>query len=262
METFMCRQLYGVSSGKSAQYAAEKMNELKVGSLVVFEEGKVVGIVTSRDIRAAHPNRIVADVMTANPLSIHKNAFIGQALAMMEENEVERLLVMDDHEVIGIVTRETLREEIGKNIDPLTGLYRASYIEYLYNFLVEQQTRFHLFFLDLNNFGEINKKYSHIFGNEVLTHFANRLKEICQDGDYLCRYGGDEFVVITKREQSELQFFYEQMKRPIAYKNVAISFSVGFLNGNLHDLFAKSYEESIREASLLSTKAKFYAKER
>ena len=63
----MASSVYTVSSDKSVSYAAERMNEWKVGSLIVVDHGTVMGIITSRDVRSSHPNRIVADAMTTKP---------------------------------------------------------------------------------------------------------------------------------------------------------------------------------------------------
>jgi GGDEF domain-containing protein len=256
VEHVMTESLHGISSGKSIEYAAEKMNELMVGSLIVYEEGKIVGIITSRDIRSAHPNRIVADSMTYNPISVSKDTFIGTALFIMEQNKVERLLVNDEEKIIGIVTRETLKSEINKNIDPLTNLFRSSYVEYLYESLVKENIIFHVIFIDLNDFGEINKKYSHTIGDDILKCFSSWLTESTDEKDFVSRYGGDEFVIISKRDQSGLDELIKRLSQPKIFCEIPISFEMGIMNGFQHDLSSIKYRDAIGQASLMSTALK------
>jgi len=60
------------------------------------------------------------------------------------------------------------------------------------------QSLFALFFIDLDNFRDINDTLGHSIGDLVLTEAARRLKEHTRDSDTLARMGGDEFVVVTR----------------------------------------------------------------
>jgi diguanylate cyclase (GGDEF)-like protein/putative nucleotidyltransferase with HDIG domain len=55
---------------------------------------------------------------------------------------------------------------------------------------------FELLVCDLNGFKQINDRFGHLKGNQVLRQFAQLLKEFCRDGEYVARMGGDEFVVL------------------------------------------------------------------
>lgn len=50
---------------------------------------------------------------------------------------------------------------------------------------------------DLNGFKQINDRYGHLEGDKALKVFANLLREICREYDYVARMGGDEFVIIV-----------------------------------------------------------------
>jgi diguanylate cyclase (GGDEF)-like protein len=50
--------------------------------------------------------------------------------------------------------------------------------------------------LDLDLFKDVNDRYGHIFGDEVLKQFSARAAESLRDSDLLCRFGGEEFTVI------------------------------------------------------------------
>jgi diguanylate cyclase (GGDEF)-like protein/putative nucleotidyltransferase with HDIG domain len=50
---------------------------------------------------------------------------------------------------------------------------------------------------DLDGFKQINDRFGHLEGNKVLRVFANSLRNICREYDYVARMGGDEFIVIA-----------------------------------------------------------------
>jgi diguanylate cyclase (GGDEF)-like protein/putative nucleotidyltransferase with HDIG domain len=50
---------------------------------------------------------------------------------------------------------------------------------------------------DLNGFKAINDRYGHLEGNKVLRLFAQGLREVCREYDYVARMGGDEFVIVA-----------------------------------------------------------------
>jgi diguanylate cyclase (GGDEF)-like protein len=50
--------------------------------------------------------------------------------------------------------------------------------------------------LDLDRFKRINDDFGHLYGDEILVHFANVMRATFRSGDLLYRFGGEEFVVI------------------------------------------------------------------
>ncbi|WP_263831739.1 GGDEF domain-containing protein [Sulfurospirillum oryzae] len=61
-----------------------------------------------------------------------------------------------------------------------------------------------LFFIDLDHFKHINDTYGHQYGDAALKAFANLLTKeltfVCDEKKFLCRAGGDEFVVVIEEE--------------------------------------------------------------
>ncbi len=70
-----------------------------------------------------------------------------------------------------------------------------------------------LYFIDLDDFKNINDNYGHDAGDEVLKVIANRLKENFRASDVISRFGGDEFLIFTI-SQNEQQV-HETIKKEI-----------------------------------------------
>ena len=85
--------------------------------------------------------------------------------------------------------------------DKLTDLFnRAAFEERLINAIPRIKrvsgSEMALYLLDLDGFKEINDTYGHPAGDAVLKQLAKRFKQIQRDGEFICRYGGDEFAFI------------------------------------------------------------------
>lgn len=59
-----------------------------------------------------------------------------------------------------------------------------------------QKAEFAVLYIDLDNFKQVNDRYGHTVGDELLVNFARRLKDCFRTSDIVARVGGDEFVVI------------------------------------------------------------------
>ncbi|WP_415891727.1 GGDEF domain-containing protein [Neptuniibacter sp. PT8_73] len=57
--------------------------------------------------------------------------------------------------------------------------------------------------LDIDHFKNINDTFGHLYGDEVLLHFAELMKKTFRYTDFLFRYGGEEFVVILNNADQE-----------------------------------------------------------
>lgn len=107
--------------------------------------------------------------------------------------------------------------------------------------------------LDLDNFKELNDSLGHTTGDKILRDFAKIMKEISREIDIVCRYGGDEFVIIlpetneegAKKFSIKIKEKIEKNTFEIKDKKIKIGVTIGILelNPNYIDL---SIEEIIR----------------
>lgn len=91
--------------------------------------------------------------------------------------------------------------------DSLTGLTnRRGLVESL-NVIFKNKTPFTMLYIDLDGFKMINDSFGHTQGDKVLIEVSERLKQQQNDNEILCRFGGDEFILIINNEvvKSEIQ---------------------------------------------------------
>lgn len=231
----------------------------------VYEDKRLVGVVTKRELVGAHPNRIIADVMSDKYLTVDCYTYIWQVKELFDFNkEIDVILVLDENKIIGFVTRTLVNIELAKHVDVLTGLYKSNYIFYNALKLAKYRGCISIIFIDLNNFGYIDKKYGHISGDIILKNVANILKETITSNSYLCRYAGDEFVILTSSCIADSKLLAENLMNAIEsfefLDNIPVSASVGISGCNLSNMDVENLEDLVNKliniASLASTKAK------
>jgi diguanylate cyclase (GGDEF)-like protein len=112
--------------------------------------------------------------------------------------------VVEKGKLIGVITSNDLLPEIGRSYDPLTELPWADTLREWAIDHLQRGMEITVLFLDIDRFGQFNKLYGHVIGDEVLQAVAQALKAILHpDNDLLCRFGGDEFCIATLRSASE-----------------------------------------------------------
>jgi diguanylate cyclase (GGDEF)-like protein len=94
--------------------------------------------------------------------------------------------------------REKLRNQALR--DPLTGLYNRRFMEDSLQRFVRladrEQREISLLMVDLDHFKRLNDEHGHAFGDQVLRETATTLLGALRETDIVCRYGGEEIVVI------------------------------------------------------------------
>ena len=108
-----------------------------------------------------------------------------------------------------ITKRKKLELELEKqaNYDTLTGLpNRRLFFERLERMVVENERdgrKFALLFIDLDGFKDINDRYGHEIGDEVLITIGKRLLKCIRKSDTVARMGGDEFTIVLRNIEDQ-----------------------------------------------------------
>lgn len=107
---------------------------------------------------------------------------------------------------------EKLRAELQEQAihDPLTNVYNRRYMaEFLDKEIARaerEQTPVSIIILDMDNFKLFNDTYGHKCGDVVLQFSANFLVDHTRRGDIVCRYGGEEFVIVMPNAPFEIGY--------------------------------------------------------
>jgi len=111
VEELMTRDPATLRPESTCAEAAALMKSKDCGSLPVVKDGKLVGIVTDRDIvvRAVAGKKdpaqlAVSEIMTATPVTVAPNRKAEDASRLMSEKQVRRLPVVDNGRLVGILT--------------------------------------------------------------------------------------------------------------------------------------------------------------
>ena len=80
--------------------------------------------------------------------------------------------------------------------DPLTGAFTRAYALFHLERLIEQRKTFSVGLVDLDHFKAVNDKVGHVAGDAVLQQYVHRIQSGLRAGDLLCRFGGDELLIV------------------------------------------------------------------
>jgi len=172
-------------------------------------------------LRTGHPHLVVAGDTTAPCAHAAgvKHTYLcipilaqGESLGIIHFQATDEVPTLADSElsfkttfaaqlglsVANIGLREALRTQAIR--DPLTGLYNRRYLEEMLEREIRRAIRsdqsLGLLMLDLDHFKRFNDTYGHDAGDAVLREAAMFLARNVRAEDIVCRFGGEEFVVI------------------------------------------------------------------
>jgi len=126
------------------------------------------------------------------------------------------LLYAYDNEIIGYVgfmyditdmkDREEKLEYIA-SIDPMTKLYNRRYFTQMSETILKIAKReakpLSVIMLDIDDFKQVNDTYGHKIGDDVIIKIAQTLQNIGRKSDVVCRFGGEEFILLLPYTQRE-----------------------------------------------------------
>lgn len=153
--------------------------------------------------------------------------------------------------------------------DGLTGLYNHRHFqEYLENeirIINKKQGTIALLLLDVDYFKQINDRFGHLQGDQILLKIANIFKKAVRYKDFVARYGGEEFaVLISNTTLEEAAEVAERLRRNVEHEHfysseqqtpICVTISIGIA-------FLENPEQDQREKFInIADKALYKAKE-
>ncbi len=125
------KNVVSVAPDATLHEAAELMDRDNVGALVVLDEGRLVGIVTDRDIvrrgvaQQLPPGARIDAVMTSEVVTLDADADARAALPIFRTHACRRLPLVSDDRVVGVLAVDDLLidliSDLGDVVRPITG---------------------------------------------------------------------------------------------------------------------------------------------
>ncbi len=101
-------------------------------------------------------------------------------------------------------------------IDALTGLYNRRSMDKFMKKAAESKINYSLIMCDIDDFKKVNDTYGHDAGDIVLKSIADAIIADLRDGDYVCRWGGEEILILaTKTSLSAASQVAERIRKRI-----------------------------------------------
>jgi IMP dehydrogenase len=114
-EELIEREVLYVEKTAKVSDAARLMNQYSIGGVPVVDRGKIIGIVSRRDVRAISLKRgdeKITVIMTKKPITVSEDITSDKALEVMYTNKIERLPVVDRAgRLVGIITMQDILEK-------------------------------------------------------------------------------------------------------------------------------------------------------
>ncbi|MRH42066.1 diguanylate cyclase [Aquibacillus halophilus] len=144
--------------------------------------------------------------------------------------------------------------------DSLTGLNNRYFLQNYIDTL-PMESKVAIIFIDLDGFKLVNDSYGHKEGDAILFQVAERIRECVRAKDILCRYAGDEFIIMLQEDVNEAytrtlsDLIISQFRRPFIINGdeLGLSVSIGISIGENKD---RNIEKLVAEADL----AMYYSK--
>ncbi len=124
LKDVMTTHVRGIAADQTVSEAAHVMEQMRVGSVPVFRDGRPIGIVTDRDIvvRAVAcgcdcTQQPVSEIMSTDLVTVDEGTTIEAVADEMERRQIRRILVTggEANEIVGIVSVGDIAAKTGKH---------------------------------------------------------------------------------------------------------------------------------------------------
>ncbi|TDB73568.1 diguanylate cyclase [Micromonospora sp. KC723] len=220
--------------------------------------------VSTETLGAAEPARLrsIAFARAGDHIAAHRADRLAFRLAAQRNDRlrdvyIDGIAARIDHEEM---RREAARYEGEALTDPLTGLPNRRRLERYIGSATAQGERVVIGVCDLDGFKAVNTQHGHHSGDLVLQRIAGVINRVMRRGDFVARYGGDEFVVVLRgagmEEAAEVARRIEAAVRTEDWKSLVpgtpVGVSIGFAEvdgtrGTLRDALGAAFEIADRE---------------
>jgi diguanylate cyclase (GGDEF)-like protein/PAS domain S-box-containing protein len=250
---------------KTSSYLGK--NALEIFGTWIEKTDSFVGEVETRtELRApSNPSHYLD--LRVTPLYDNQRQLNGRLMVfrdITDRKQVEKTLRYVNNRLqsqlieIGIL-QSKIREQAIR--DPLTNLFNRRYLEETLDRELARAAREEypvcIIMMDLDHFKKVNDTYGHEAGDHVLKALADILSEQSRRGDFACRFGGEEFVIVMPNinlnsayERAEdLRESLNSLSVPYGPHNLTITISMGIacypINGETREAILRAADRAM-----------------
>ncbi|EDZ63748.1 protein containing GGDEF domain [Sulfurimonas gotlandica GD1] len=136
---------------------------------------------------------------------------------LVSENTYEDFAVVEFQFIQKLTALVIESENYEKNFDGLTNIFNRKYffekVEYDFSKARRTRTDFTIVMADIDHFKQINDKYGHQVGDEVLVEISKLFVEHIRAYDIVARYGGEEFVFFIYSDAKETMTIFKRIEK-------------------------------------------------
>lgn len=183
-----------------------------------------------------------------NKISLTKLRINSKYFAKTNKNHEMQKVANAVYKMSRQVQKDQKHLEKLSQVDQLTQVFNRRRIEDIYGNIFKEakryDTTFSIVLLDIDHFKNVNDTFGHLFGDFVLKEVSKTLKRNIRETDYLGRYGGEEFIIISTHTNREAAMHLAEKLRvaisKIKLDKATITASFGFIE---YDKEFKNKEE-------------------
>jgi diguanylate cyclase (GGDEF)-like protein len=259
---------YSVTEIVSSSEAGLKSIDECCPDLILMDiviKGEKDGIDTATEINENYQIPIIYLTAYADDLTLEraeKTGSYGYILKPYSEKELHATIKM------ALSKHQQYQSILEKSIlDPLTDLYNRRYLEEALDKELLRAKRHQypvsLILIDIDHFKQVNDNYGHNTGDEVLKRMADIMRNNVRNSDIICRYGGEEILILLPECSLEKSSFIAELLRKIVseikvacdnFTLTNITISAGIASFPDHGLTRKALIE-VADVALYQAKA-------
>ncbi|MCD8787426.1 CBS domain-containing protein [Staphylococcus gallinarum] len=119
IKQFLTKNIKTADVEEDIKSLAKKMSNSDIGFLPILQNGNYVGVITDRDLVVkglAKDLNKAEDIMTKDVVTGSSDLDVEDAVELMKKNNIYRLLIIDDHEIQGVVSLGDLGTKDAENL--------------------------------------------------------------------------------------------------------------------------------------------------
>ncbi len=215
-----------------------------------------------RLFRPIHELSLTADIIAKGDYKLRTKIYSDDEIGVLANNfnlMVDRL----EEQIKNLDQKVKKKTEALRKLaitDPLTKLYNRRYFSEIstkiFDMAEREGEKLSVMMLDIDKFKNINDTYGHQVGDQVIITLSKIINEIKRESDIVCRYGGEEFIMLLPKTSKEgaldlaqrIRIAIEKHEIILKEKNQTVKFTVSLGVSEIDYTKDKEIEDVIRRA--------------